>query len=241
MEHDYTWHIFCMSIRQESQDNRDHLQLIDMKSGILPPDPAWPYTAVSLHSVWQKSCSVHSLSGGRCKLFCRKLISLASLTEKCKDEPDYSKVTQLPNKDVFYALALYLERGDPTRWAKARLREVTLSAVCGKHFCLTLLRLRTGFRWRLRENLPAYWHWHFRKCLLQRGSVSCIITTLRLCVQSRQCDDQTESGPSFFSRKNTSAAERWIPLCREHRSSTKNYVALELVSHVRLKVRLVPR
>ena len=94
----------------------------------------WLYPAVSLHSVWQKSCSVLSLSGSRCKLFCRKLISLASLTEESKDEPDYSKVTRLPNKDVFHALSQYLERGDPTRWAKARLREVSLSAVCGKHF-----------------------------------------------------------------------------------------------------------
>ena len=44
--------------------------------------------------------------------------TLESLTEESKDEPHYSKVTQLPNKDVFYALARYLEREDPTRWAK---------------------------------------------------------------------------------------------------------------------------
>ena len=127
-----------------------------MKSGILSPDHDYTQQFHCTQSDRKAACSVPGFSGGRCKLFFRKLISLASLTEESKDEPDYSKVTELPNKNVFYALACYLERGDPTRWAKARLREVSLSAVCGRHFCLTLLRLRTGFRWRLQENLPAY-------------------------------------------------------------------------------------
>ena len=133
MEHDYTWHIFC------SQSDKSHKTTETTCNS--KPDVRysaswlWLHPAVSLHSVWQESCSVLGLSGDRCKPFCQKLISLGSLTEESKDEPDYSKVTQLPNKDVFYALTRYLERGDPTRWAKARLREVSLSAVCRKLFC----------------------------------------------------------------------------------------------------------
>ena len=64
------------------------------------------------------------------------------------------------------------------------------------------------------------------------------IKGLRLCIQSHQCDDKTESGPSFFFRKKI-----LVPLnsVLQRTQIFHNYVALELVSHVRLNVRLAPR
>ena len=188
---------FLQSIRQESQDNRDHLQLKDIKSGILPPD----------HNYTQQCHCTQSDRKAAARLVFLEADANFSAESwfLCRPWLRKVKMSQTTRKLHNCRTRMYSTPSHIT-W-KGENQPSGQKHTSGKYpcqlsveniFCLTLLRLWTGFRWRLRENLPAYWHWHFPKCLQQRGSVSCILTTLRLCIQYLQCDDQTESGLSFF-------------------------------------------
>ena len=126
-----------------------------------------------------------------------------------------------------------LVRGDPQNEGLRGLQPRALGTV--SWITSTRGLLLRGYTGILKLN------WHFRKCLLQRGSVPCILTSLRLCIQSRQCDDQTESGPSLFSHKNHQCRSMLNSALQRTQVFHKNNVALELVSRVLLNVRIVPR
>ena len=120
---------FLQSIRQESQDNRDHLQLKDMKSGILPPD----------HDYTQQFHFTQSdRKAAACLVFLEADVNFSAESwfpwrpwlRKVKMSQTTRKLHNCRTR-MCSALTRYLDRGDPTRWAKAHLREVSLSAVCG--------------------------------------------------------------------------------------------------------------